>query len=324
MGKSSILRNLDQAAPGRVIAYVNLQGETSFVASTADLLLALADCIYAEVKRARPEAVLTQPPADQFNTPAAAQVQFNRFMEQVRTALSNIGLILALDEFEAIEEAVRGGKVGQEIYQFLRTKSQEPWITLVFGGLHTLDEMSRDYAQPFYGSYQNIVVSYLAPEDAYHLITNPTPDFGVNYEPAAVDRIVAATGGQPYLVQLVCRDALDHLNHELFDEHQEREVRITLADVEAALGDDLFRRGTGYFDGVWSQVSEPAQQTLLRHVAQRAAPWPRAELEAVIHVSPDLLHHHLQLAERRDILRQRDGVWEFCVPLMRQWILWRE
>ncbi len=327
MGKSSILRNLDQAAPGRVIACVNLQGETSFVASTADLLLALADRIYAEVKRARPEAALTQPPADQFTTPASAQIQFNRFMEQVRTALGDSGLILALDEFEAIEEAVRDGKVGKEIYQFLRAKTQEPWITVVFGGLHTLDEMSRDYAQPFYGSYQNIVVSYLAPEDAYHLITNPTPDFRVNYESAAVERIIAATGSQPYLVQLVCRDALDHLNHELFDEHLEREVKLTLADVEAVLGDDLFRRGTGYFDGVWTQVSESAQQDLLRCMAQRDTPWTLVELQEATHHSPEDLRQHLQLAERRDILRQRDGardgVWEFCVPLMRKWIIWR-
>lgn len=46
MGKSSILRNLAQAAPEKtVIAYADMQGKTSFVASTADLLLELADQI---------------------------------------------------------------------------------------------------------------------------------------------------------------------------------------------------------------------------------------------------------------------------------------
>ena len=131
-------------------------------------------------------------------------------------------------------------KVGKEIYQFLRAKTQEPWLTLVFGGLHTLDEMSRDYQQPFYGSYENISVSYLAPKDAWRLITNPTDDFVLNYEPAAVERIIAETGGQPYLVQQICRDALDHLNHDLFDSELKREVCITLADVAAVLEDDLF------------------------------------------------------------------------------------
>jgi hypothetical protein len=48
MGKSSLLRNLDQAArPNSVIVYVDLAGETSFVESTADLLLGLATKLHA-------------------------------------------------------------------------------------------------------------------------------------------------------------------------------------------------------------------------------------------------------------------------------------
>jgi hypothetical protein len=52
MGKSSILRNLDQVAPpGSVVVYADMAGETSFVATTADLLLGLADKIYTAVRR---------------------------------------------------------------------------------------------------------------------------------------------------------------------------------------------------------------------------------------------------------------------------------
>ncbi len=126
----------------------------------------------------------------------------------------------------------------------------------------------------------------------------------------------------------MCRDALDYHNHELFDEHREREVKITLADVDAVLGDDLFRRGTGYFDGVWTQVNESTHQNLLRCMAKRETPWTLIELEEMTHSAPEVLRQHLQLAERRDILRQRDGApdgtWEFCVPLMRRWINWKE
>jgi hypothetical protein len=170
----------------------------------------------------------------------------------------------------------------------------------------------------------NINISYFSYADAWRLITNPTPDFTVNYELPAVDRIITATGGQPYLIQFICRDALNRLNHELFDELKEREAKITLADVDAALNDDLFRRGTGYFDGVWTQVSEAAQQDLLRCMARREEAWTLAELEEATHHPAEVLRQHLQLAERRDILRQRDGAWEFCVPLMRRWIVWKE
>lgn len=44
-------------------------------------------------------------------------------------------------------------------------------------------------------------VSYLADAEAWRLVTHPGDDFALNYEPEAVERIIAQTGGQPYLVQ---------------------------------------------------------------------------------------------------------------------------
>jgi hypothetical protein len=322
MGKSSILRNLDQVAPrGSVVVYADMAGETSFVDSTADLLLGLADRIYNAARRACSAPAFSEPDPDAYNTPARAQFQFNRLLEGVRDALTGGSLVLALDEFEAVQKAVENQKVGPEIYQFLRAKTQEPWMALVFGGLHRLDEMSRDYQQPFYGSYENIRVSYLPPDDAWRLIANPTDEFALNYEPEAIKRIVAETGGQPYLVQQICRDALDHLNHEFFDLAVRREVRITLADVEAVLDESFFRRGTVYFDGVWTQTGNRDQQGLLRALAQRDETCTFAELQAATGMNADDLLRQLQWAERHDILYKLDSDrWTFHVPLMQRWI----
>lgn len=266
---------------------------------------------------------MPEPDPAAYADPAAAQFQFSRLAGRVQDALAGNTLVLALDEFEAIENAVEAGKIGVEIYQFLRTKTQEPWLTLVFGGLHTLDEMSRDYQQPFYGSYSNIRVSYLAHDEAWRLITNPTEEFDFNYEHAAVQRIIAESGGQPYLVQQLCRDALDHLNHELFDRGKERAVKVMLSDVKAALGSDFFRRGAVYFDGVWKQAAEPEQRALLRLMAEREAPWTLSDLEAASDLSSDALRQQLRWAERHDILHKAEGdppAWSFHVPLMQQWI----
>jgi hypothetical protein len=322
MGKSSILRNLDQVAPqGSVVVYADMAGETSFVSSTADLLLGLADRIYAAVRRANSGAVIPAPDPEDYATQARAQFQLNRLLAAVRESLDGSILILALDEFEGVERAVDDKKVGKEIYQFLRSKTQEPWLALVFGGLHTLDEMSRDYQQPFYGSYENIRVSYLTHREARRLIANPTDAFVLNYEPEAIERIIAQTGGQPYLVQQICRDALDHLNHELFDLGLVREVRITTADVDAVLDDDFFRRGTVYFDGVWTQASHREQRKLLRVMARRDEPWTSAELEAATGLGADSLRRRLRWAERHDIVHRTESEqWGFHVPLMRRWI----
>jgi hypothetical protein len=322
MGKSSILRNLDQVAPqGSIVVYADMAGETSFVESSSDLLLGLADRIYHAARRAYPAAQLPAPDPKEYGSQAQAQFQLNRLLEGVHDALAGGCLILALDEFEAVERAVENQKVGKGIYQFLRAKTQEPWLTLVFGGLHTLDEMSRDYQQPFYGSYENISVSYLASKDAWRLITNPTDDFTLNYEPAAVEQIIAETGGQPYLVQQICRDALDHLNHDLFDLELRREVCITLADVAAVVEADLFRRGTVYFDGVWTQAGDDTQQALLRAAAGCDGPCTVGELQATTGMDEQTLLRQLRWAERHDILYRTDADrWAFYVPLMQRWI----
>ncbi len=322
MGKSSILRNLDQVAPaGSVVVYADMAGETSFVESTADLLLGLADRIYTAARRANFAPALAEPDPEAYGTPARAQFQFNRLLTGVCDLLAGGSLILALDEFEAVQKAVENQKVGPEIYQFLRAKTQEPWLALVFGGLHRLDEMSRDYQQPFYGSYENIRVSYLAPNDAWRLIANPTEDFSLNYEPEAIKRIIAETGGQPYLVQQICRDALDQLNHELFDLASQREVRITVSDVDAVLGESFFRRGTVYFDGVWTQAGNIEQRALLRAAAHRDELCTLADLEVATHIEVNVLLRQLQWAERNDILYKTDSdCWAFHVPLMQRWI----
>lgn len=323
MGKSSILRNLAQVAPaGSLIVYADMAGETSFVASTADLLLGLADRIHAAIALFDPQISLHRPDPNDYATPSRAQIQFNRLLDDVRSILGNHTIIMALDEFEAVERAVQAGKISPEIYAFLRAKTHERHLTLVFGGLHTLDEMTRDYRQPFYGSYSNLLVSYLSQAAAWQLVTNPTPDFDLNYEPAAVERIITETGGQPYLVQQVCRDAIDHLNSELFDERLKREICITLADVDAVLVPDFFRRGTGYFDGVWTQVDNSVRRAVLTVMAQSETPWEFAHLKSATSVDDATLQAALDWAVRHDILycQSDPAIWGFHVPLMRRWI----
>ncbi|MCA9996339.1 MAG: ATP-binding protein [Anaerolineales bacterium] len=324
MGKSSILRNLDQVAPpGSLIVYADMMGETSFVESTADLLFTLADKIFSAVRQHRPTADLTDPNSADYSSPSQAQRQFNRLASQVQTVLGDQTLILALDEFEAVEAAVAAGKIGREIYQFLRTKTQERWLTLVFGGLHTLDEMSRDYQQPFYGSYSNIPVSYLPESEARVLITNPTAEFQLTYEQVAVDKIMALSGGQPYLIQQLCRDAVNQLNHALFDNNERRDGVVTVADVEATLGDAVFQRGMVYFDGVWRQTENKAQRQLLLTLARREAAWSLAEMSAATGLAEVQLAPLLRWAERQDILQKQGEAeprWSFYVPLLRQWL----
>jgi hypothetical protein len=328
MGKTSILRNLDQyAPPGSILVFLDLKGTTSFVQGTADLLLGIADAIHSAVRRATPDFDDPAPDPADYGSPARAQFHMDRLLRQVQAVLAERQLILALDEFEAIEDAVRDGRVEQEIYQYLRAKTQEPWLTVVFAGLHKLDEMSREYQEPFYGSYVNICVSYLNREAAHRLITNPIPDFQVDYDPDVVERIIAETHGQPMLVQYICQELINALNHELFDLNREREVRITAEDLRAVLTDDFLRREARYFDGVWSQVQgQPDQVAVLAAMAHGPTAWTADELAGAAGLARNATPQTLEQLRRRDILAPLDDAperWSFLVPLMRRWVAQR-
>lgn len=318
MGKSSILRNIPLFIPlTGLFVYSDLSGDTSFVTSAADLILELASKLHHAAQQ-QGQSLPAVPPSDYTNA-HDAQYHFNRLLEQVAGRV-----YFALDEFEAIDVAVAEGHMGQEIYGFLRSYAMGNTshnLTFILGGLHTLDEMSHAYHQAFFGSYRNILVSYLSPETAWQLITNPTEDFTLNYDPAAVARIIHESGGQPLLIQQLCREALNHLNHTMFDLGQRRPALITLSDVEMSLEEILSPRGNTYFLGVWAQLTDDEPRLLIRALAQRDAPWSLPDIRHVSPLSEEQLLAHLTWATRHDLLRQATPhTWQFCVPLMRQWV----
>ncbi len=323
MGKSSILRNLEPyAPPGSLLVYADLKGESAFAEGTHHLLRALADAVvwYAE-KRG---LALPQPDPADYATPAEATLFFRRLLRRALAALPEGGsLILALDEFEAVDEGVRDNKIGTEIYDYLRSLSQEPHVVLVFAGLHTLDEMSRDYCQAFFGSYVNIPVSYLSRKAAEQLIARPTPDFPLDYHARVVARVIHETHGQPLLVQRICQELVNHVNHELFDlePEKDREARVLPEDLEAVLGDDFVRGETRYFDGIWSDqvAGRGAVETALRALA--AGP---ATAEALARGTglplPEVIEALTYLKTRDLADVDAEGRWDLIVPLMRRWL----
>lgn len=321
MGKSSILRNLGEyALPGSLLVYADLKGEAAFAKGTHHLLRGLADAVVWAAQE-RGLDVSEQDPAS-YAAPAEAALSFRRLLRRVLAMLAeNASLVLALDEFEAVDVGVQDKKIGREIYDYLRSLSQEPRIVLIFAGLHTLDEMSRDYQAAFFDSYVNIRVSYLSPEAAERLIARPTPDFPLDYDQAVVKRIVHETYGQPLLVQRICQGLVNHVNHELFDLEQEREARVLPEDLEAVLSDDFIRSETRYFDGIWNDqiAGRAAVEAVLGVLA--SGPAAARDLARVTRLSAEEVADALGYLKTRDLVAaDAVGRWDLLVPLMRWWL----
>ncbi|TAF56847.1 MAG: ATP-binding protein [Oscillatoriales cyanobacterium] len=291
MGKTSILLNASNCLGSKVqVAYVNLLLVADCSQGVGELLIFVTDAIAKTVKIA--------PPLDK-DLLDLPYITFRRYIEQV---LGNIegGLIVALDEFEHIEKLIDAGKIDRDFIGFLRGMVQmSSKIAFAFAGLHTLDEMTEDYFNPFFASIIPIRVGFLSLGATRQVLANPDDDFLLDYKPEALDRIYELTHGQPYLTQLVGFLLVRHYNDRVFEMGRPRDPMFTTEDVETVINDpEFFTRGRYYFTGVWGQAAEGAsgQQEILTALAPH--------LEGMNH----------------DVVKEINGCYCIAVELFRRWV----
>lgn len=328
MGKTSILLNAANCSGSGVkVAYVNLLRLGDSPQGVGEVLMAITDAIS--------EAVGCTPPSDTdlLNLPYRT---FERYLKQVEAHLSG-GLIVALDEFEKIEELIEAEKIPKDFMGYLRGLVQmSSKVAFAFAGLHTLEEMTADYFQPFFASVIPIHVDFLQPGATRQILANPDEDFPLDYTPEALDQIYALTAGQPYLVQLVGFQLVRRYNDFVFEQGRPRNPVFTVEDVEAVINDpEFFKRGRYYFDGVWGQAARGAsgQQAILKALAPHPDPEGlsldelRTQLDGIVGVngrSPlqeETLQDALKTLMRHDVIREREGCWQIIVELFRRWVV---
>ena len=318
MGKTSILRNINSHLGSEVrLAYVNLLTLGGASGGISDLLLAIAD----EVQASLPG--LPKPDEGAFDRhPDRA---FRQFLVQALACLGPSRLIIALDEFEQLEEWMRAGQIPRDVLKVLRGYMQrDEHIAFVFAGLHSLEEMTADYFEPFFASVLTIPVSFLSHDATFQVLANPTQeDFPLDYSRDALERIWQLTGGQPYLVQLVGHHLVSRFNRLTFEQGRPLVIEFKLDDVETVIGDpDFYSQGRYYFAGVWGQAGQGAegQQEILKFVAAFPDGISSQGITARFGPNSDKIAAALNELQRHDVLAEKEGQWRYTVELMRRWV----
>jgi hypothetical protein len=314
MGKTSILRNVHSSIGSKIcLAYVNLlllsnpQGE-------ADVLMFICDEIY--------RITGIEPPANS-DFAAFPENTCRRYIQQVCDRLDNQKLIIALDEFEQIENFIKAGKISPDFLQFLRGLVQlSPKIAFAFAGLHNLEEMTADYFHPFFASVIPIRVGFLSLGSTRQLLANPDPDFLLDYQPDTLDEIYNLTAGQPYLTQLIGFQLVRHYNNQVFERGRPRDPVFTTSDLHTVIEDpEFFDRGRYYFTGIWQQAAQdiPHQQAILKAIAP--AGLTLAELSTHTHLAPADLEPALRMLDRHDVICYQNDRYYIAVELFRRWVI---
>ncbi|PSR18374.1 ATP-binding protein [filamentous cyanobacterium CCP3] len=317
MGKTSILKNVGRVlGSGLRVAYVNLL-KSAGANNLSDVLLAISDQVAATL------AIPPPKDTDMANSPART---FERFLRRATNSLADgEGLIIALDEFEKIEELIRANKLETSFWDYLRGLVQDsPKVGFALAGLHSLEEMSSDYSKPFFASLINIKVDFFTQATVQALLPNPGGDFPLDYDYDALDLIYALTAGQPYLTQLLGFQLVRRYNDQVFEQQQPREAKFTVADVQAVVErPEFFAQGKPYFAGIWAQASHdaPGQQTLLQVLAPHPEGVSAEELQRSVELDPATFGAALDTLKHHDVVRVDNDTAQIIVEVFRRWVM---
>ena len=263
MGKTSTLRNLNaEKNPKILLVLIDMQ-DAGLVDNTGQLFYQFAYSIHQKALLAGLQ-VGPAPLLDQYNTTGLARLQLNALLEIMDAQMQDRRLILAVDEFEIIQNKIIEGKIEAQVLEYLRAINQRfDWLGLIFAGLHELEEMGHDYRSAFFGSAKHLKVSYLNPGFARRLIIQSSNrDFRLQYNPELVDAIYNLTYGQPYLIQLLCWQLVEQWNERAEPEPDGIPPLLTLSDLATVLNERFFDDADYYFDGVWGQIGETERHIL--------------------------------------------------------------
>ena len=321
MGKTSILRNISMRLGSEVsVAYVNLFSVGNAPNGITDILMAICDAIQEVTE------ILPPNNNDLFQFP---ETTFRRHLQHIEKTFTGTGLIIALDEFEKIEELIDTGKLSKEFLGFLRGMVQmSSKLAFAFAGLHKLQEMNADYFQPFFSSFISISVTFLTRDATHQVLANPDPEFLLEYEPAALDHIYDLTNGQPYLTQLIGFQLVRLFNDYVFEQGKPRDRTFTIDDVRTICsGENFFTTGINYFNGVWQQASEGAahQQDILKALAPHPQGLTESELISQTNLPSETLQAALKTLKDHDVIRSQKTNemvnYAIAVELFRTWVV---
>ncbi len=295
IGKTSLLYALQRYLPKE--RYVTVLYDAAGVSSPLSLFWGLANCIHDAFGEAG--LFLPEPARRDFLTEAEAQFEHG-FLRYVRRLLGRRRMVLLIDEFEALEEAVKQGRLTQNVFPFFRhLMRHQQQFSFIFCGTHQVYELTRSYWEIFYNAALPRRVSFLGEESTLALIKEPVRGH-FSYDELALKTLFTLTGGHPFFTQLLCH-SLVRLAGE------QKRGYITSKQVDD-VSHQLIQAGLDHLDYVWEQ-SNPTEKALLLALTNEVRRQQRAEIQwdsVVKHVDKHLSAGRIAAERARTSLQQRE------------------
>ncbi len=323
MGKTSLLKQLPVRLGAEVVPLVlDLQG-----LGTVESSAAFWGRLVAEARKvARDARGMSFPAVDEAALARDPFDTFLRWLDAVERAAPQHYFLLALDEYESLETAIREGRLDLRVLDVFRhiLQHRSRWLVL-FSGVYTFEDLPVHWSDKFI-NVRRLLVGPLEEDAARELIVRPVLDFEqqVHYPPEAVERLLYETGRQPNWLQAALHELIQRLNRE-------RRREVTLDDVAWAL-DQVPRRLGGDFRHLWeTALPFPARarapevlagyQRILVTIAEAPGISAAALRQRLPQAAQGLVTRTLRFfTARQMLLRDRAGGYRWAFPLLARWL----
>lgn len=340
MGKSSLLKNVQGFLPKEVsVVFVSLQSARLF-SSLGHFVGGLSQAVAEELSALPALAALKE------NLRASQPAElagFLRFLNECNTALELAGqrLVLALDEYEMLDEKLREGVFTKDLLATLRESIQSHRrIIWAFSGNADITELTGADWTSYLISVRTLTVPCFTPEETHLLLTEPLKHSVLRDEDKAksalfwrefwgspreivtqldrsgsmgdlisrgedgIRRIHAESGGWPYFAQLIAETAVT-----LANESPSGGRTLPEPLLEQALDASVERGRNAMIQMVEKQCRAPGEWEYLRGFARR-------ESQPV----PEDAEVRRSLNRRQLCVEAGSGEWRLRVPLMGRWL----
>ena len=320
MGKTSILRQLPLRLGETIIpVFIDCQG-MGMEPGMANLLYDIS----LEVQRGLAEngVKVELPPLVDFE--ARPTHAFERqLLPEAQAALGDRTLLFLIDEFEELEARVRSGDLEEKVFAYLRHLMQHlEGVGFLFAGTHRLEELTADYWSTLFNIALYRRVGLLEENAARRLISEPVSEYGLVYDDLALDKMLKATAGHPYFLQLLCHTLVNIRNRERIN-------YATVGDVNRAL-EEMLELGEAHLTFLWEQAA-PRERAILAALAHLVSAGEVGTARAVtslladcgLETDPAEVEEAMQQLAAQDLLRwggEERACYEFRIDLVRLWI----
>jgi hypothetical protein len=161
-----------------------------------------------------------------------------------------------------------------------------------------------DHTSPFLNGFIPIALPLLSEAEALDLIRQPHNLEGpVDVTDSEAAQIIELTGGQPYLIQVLCRHLFQRDGH----------LRPITAD-DLVVDETLSSSFQNDYDGLL-----PEERAILKALAHEPA--SPADLARTLKVQPGDVQHHLHEMTQTGLLSRHDGAYQVANFFLQNWLV---